>query len=179
MNESRIGLLIPLSRVIHSLVRLYYRLQALAMLERCLSVGVSVRLRMPLIIYQPEKVSFGNRVDIGEGVVIRGGGGVSFGNDVLIATGATIVSQGHPIVPPRWGRVISKPIRIGNEVWIGANATLLPGVSIGEGSIVAAGAVVSHDVPPFCIVAGVPARVITTISIPTVPIQILNSTTTF
>ncbi len=118
-----------------------------------------------MFFYQPELVSFGNRVDIGENVVIRGGGGVSFGNDVLVAAGAAIMSQGHPIVPPRWGCVISKPVRIGNDVWIGANATILPGVTIGDGSIVAAGAVVTHDVPSFSIVAGVPARVIRTIEV--------------
>ena len=115
------------------------------------------------MIYHPECISFGSRVDVGENVVMRGGGGIYIGNDVLIAAGATLASQGHPICPPRWGRVVSKPVRIGNEVWIGANATILPGVTIGDGSIVAAGAVVTHDVPSFSIVAGVPARVIRTI----------------
>jgi acetyltransferase-like isoleucine patch superfamily enzyme len=118
---------------------------------------------MPLVICHPECISFGSRVDVGENVVMRGGGGIYIGNNVLIAAGATLASQGHPTCPPRWGRVVSKPVRIGNEVWIGANATILPGVTIGDGSIVAAGAVVTHDVPSFSIVAGVPARVIQTI----------------
>ncbi len=115
------------------------------------------------MICHPECISFGSRVDVGENVVMRGGGGIYIGNNVLIAAGATLASQGHPTCPPRWGRVVSKPVRIGNEVWIGANATILPGVTIGDGSIVAAGAVVTHDVPSFSIVAGVPARVIQTI----------------
>ncbi len=147
-------------RLLQGLVRRYYRLKTLSLLERCLSVGPAVRLRMPLVIYHPECISFGSRVDVGENVIIRGGGGVYIGNDVLIAAGAILVSQGHPINPPRWGRVVSKPVQIGNEVWIGVNATILPGVTIGNNSIVAAGAVVSHDVPPNSIVAGVPARVI-------------------
>lgn len=132
-------------------------------MERCSAVGISVRLRMPLVIYQPESVRLGNRVDVGENVIIRGGGGVSVGNDVLIAAGASIVSQGHPIVPPRWGRNLSKPITIGNEVWIGAHAVVLPGVTIGDGAVVGAGAVVSRDVAPYTVVAGVPARVIRSI----------------
>ena len=119
-----------------------------------------MRFRMPIFIYQPELVSFGNRVDVGENVVIRGGGGVSIGDNVLIAAGAAIISQGHPIVPPRWNSVISNEVRIGDEVWIGANAIILPGVTVGDRSIIAAGAVVTQDVPPSCTVAGVPARVI-------------------
>jgi acetyltransferase-like isoleucine patch superfamily enzyme len=155
-----------LIRILQSPVRLYFRLETLSLLERCLSVGESIRLRMPLAIYHPEYISLGSRVDIGENVVIRGGGGVVIGNDVLIAAGTVITSQGHPIIPPRWGRNISSPISIGNEVWIGANAVVLPGVTIGDGAIVAAGAVVSRDVPSYTVVAGVPARVIRTIERP-------------
>jgi acetyltransferase-like isoleucine patch superfamily enzyme len=118
---------------------------------------------MPLVIYHPECISFGSRVDVGENVIIRGGGGIFIGNDVLIAAGAALMSQGHPIDPPRWGRNVSKPISIGNEVWIGAHAVVLPGVTIGDGAVVAAGAVVSRDVPSYAVVAGVPARVIRTI----------------
>lgn len=141
-------------------VRLYQGLQRRSILDRCFAVGFSVRFRMPIFIYQPELVSFGNRVDVGENVVIRGGGGVSIGDNVLIAAGAAIISQGHPIVPPRWNSVISNEVRIGDEVWIGANAIILPGVTVGDRSIIAAGAVVTQDVPPSCTVAGVPARVI-------------------
>lgn len=153
-------------RLLQSPVRLYYRLETLSLLERCSSVGSSVRLRMPLVIYHPECISFGSRVDVGENVIIRGGGGISIGNDVLIAAGAALVSQGHPICPPRWGCNVSKPISIGNEVWIGAHAVVLPGVTIGDGAVVAAGAVVSRDVPSYAVVAGVPARVIRTIEPP-------------
>jgi acetyltransferase-like isoleucine patch superfamily enzyme len=120
---------------------------------------------MPLVIYHPECISFESRVDVGENVVMRNDGGIYIGKDVLIADDVTITSQVHPTCPPRWGRVVSKPVRIGNEVWIGANAIILPGVTIGEGSIVAAGAVVTDDVPSFSIVAGVPARVIRTIEV--------------
>lgn len=142
------------------------RYRGKVLLKRCSSAGTSVRFRMPLVIYQPESISFGSRVDVGENVVIRGGGGISMGDDVLIAAGAAILSQGHPIEPPRWGRVVSGSIRIGNEVWIGTNAVVLPGVTIGNGAIVAAGAVVSRDVPPYSIVAGVPAKVIRNIATP-------------
>jgi acetyltransferase-like isoleucine patch superfamily enzyme len=59
--------------------------------------------------------------------------------------------------------VSTKPVVISDDVWIGANATITPGVTIGRHSVVAAGSVVTHDVPPYTIVAGVPARIIKTI----------------
>ena len=60
--------------------------------------------------------------------------------------------------PAHRGDLIPAPIRIGNDVWIGANATVLPGVTIGDGAVVAAGAVVTRDVEPLTVVGGVPAR---------------------
>jgi acetyltransferase-like isoleucine patch superfamily enzyme len=143
-----------------SLASLAGRMRAQSLLSRCMEAGANVRLRMPILIYHPEKLRLGSDVDIGEYVVIRASGGVSIGDRVLIATGAAVVSTGHPVAPPRFRQVISKPIAIGDDVWIGANAVVLPGVAIGSGSVVAAGAVVTRDVPALCVVAGVPARII-------------------
>lgn len=136
------------------------------LLSRCARVGSDVRLRMPVIIYHPEKLQIGTSVDIGENVILRAGGGLSIGDRVLIAAGAAIVSVGHPIAPPRWNCVTSAPVSIGDDVWIGANAVILPGVTIGDGAIVGAGAVVKEDVPPFTLVAGVPATVVRRIDQP-------------
>lgn len=122
--------------------------------------GLKTRLRSPVIIYHASSISIGSFVDIGENVVLRGAGGIAIGDRVLIAAGAVITTVGHPLELPRWGITVTKPVKIGNDVWIGANAVILPGVSIGSGSIVGAGAVVSRDVPADTIVAGVPARVI-------------------
>ncbi|MDG1143827.1 MAG: acyltransferase [Burkholderiales bacterium] len=121
-------------------------------------VGESVRLRMPLVVYQPESISLGSFIDLGEFVILRGGGGVTIGNRVLIAAGVAILSEGHPVDLPRWRQVRSSAVCIGNDVWIGANAVILPGVSLGDGVVVAAGAVVSRDVAPYTVVAGIPAR---------------------
>ena len=126
-------------------------------LARCASVGRSVRLRMPVAVYHPENITFGDHVDVGEFVILRGAGGLRIGSRVLIAAQATVTTVGHPIELPRWGITDSAPIDVGDDVWIGANAIVLPGVTIGRGAIVAAGAVVTHDVEPFTIVAGVPA----------------------
>lgn len=136
------------------------RCRAQSLLARCMATGADVRLRMPMVIYQPEKLRLGSEIDIGENVIIRASGGVAIGNRVLIAAGAAIVSAGHPVVPPRFRRVVDRPITIGDDVWIGANAVVLPGVTIGAGAVVAAGAVVTRDVPGLCVVAGVPARIV-------------------
>jgi len=88
-------------------------------------------------------------------------GGISIGNDVMIGPKVNLVSAGHPTEPAqRRNGIVKQPIAIGNNVWIGAAATILPGVTIGENAVVAAGAVVSRDVPANTIAAGVPARVL-------------------
>jgi acetyltransferase-like isoleucine patch superfamily enzyme len=91
-------------------------------------------------------------------------GPVTIGNHVNLAQGITVTALNHNFESPgsridEQG-VSTKPVTIGNDIWIGANAVILPGVSIGEHSVVAAGAVVTKDVPPHSLVAGVPARII-------------------
>lgn len=133
-----------------------YRAQAILM--RCAHVGEQVRLRMPVVVYAPEKLSIGSQVDIGEFVVIRANGGIRIGDRVLIAAHATLTTRGHPIALPRYGHVVDAPIVIEDDVWVGAAAVVLPGVTVGRGSIVGAGAVVTKDVPAETIVGGVPSR---------------------
>ena len=82
------------------------------------------------------------------------------GDDVFLGHNVVIATLDHAFDPDRRGDLVPAPVTVGNKVWIGANATLLPGVSVGEGAIVAAGAVVTKDVPPGAIVGGVPARFI-------------------
>jgi acetyltransferase-like isoleucine patch superfamily enzyme len=130
------------------------------LLAQCKSVGKGVRLRMPVVVYHPEQLVFGDRVDVGEFVILRAAGGLTIGSRVLIAAQAGVTTVGHAIAPPRYGSFEAKPVVIGDDVWIGANALVLPGVTVGAGAIVAAGAVVTHDVAPYTIVAGVPAVVI-------------------
>ena len=87
---------------------------------------------------------------------------VDIGSNVLIAPGTVITTVNHSLSPRRRleNQCQALPIRIGDNVWIGANCTILPGVSIGENAVIAAGAVVTRDVPANAIVAGVPARLL-------------------
>lgn len=89
-------------------------------------------------------------------------GEVRIGNDVMIGPGTLISTVNHPLSPRgrREHLGLVKPVTIGNDVWIGGNCSILPGVTIGNNVIVAAGAVVATDVPDNCLVGGVPAKII-------------------
>lgn len=111
-----------------------------------------------------DRLTIGDDVDISRGVMITPGGGVEIGPRTLLGYGAKILSVNHRL-PADGGRIFgaghtSAPINIGNDCWIGANVVILPGVSIGQGSVIAAGAVVTKNVPEWSVVAGVPARVV-------------------
>lgn len=107
-------------------------------------------------------VNIGDYCSINSGVTIYGTGAVTIANYVRIAANTVIVASTHNFadgdVPIFRQGITARGITIEEDVWIGANCTLLDGVRIGRGSIIAAGAVVNRDVPPECIVGGVPAR---------------------
>ncbi|BCN31126.1 O-acetyltransferase [Anaeromicropila herbilytica] len=90
---------------------------------------------------------------------------VHIGDYVMIGPSTLITTVGHPLSPMgrRKHLGIAKPVNIGNDVWIGGNVTILPGVTIGNNVILAAGAVVTKDVPDNCVAGGVPAKVIRTL----------------
>lgn len=105
----------------------------------------------------------GDDVDFALDVLVTTGGGVTIGDRVLIGYRTQILSTNHAIngrEPIFSSGHVKQPVCIKNDVWIGASSIILPGVSIGEGAVVAAGSVVTKDVPAFAIVAGVPAKLI-------------------
>ncbi|SMB88996.1 maltose O-acetyltransferase [Pasteurella testudinis DSM 23072] len=91
---------------------------------------------------------------------------VHIGDFVMIGPNTLITTVGHPLnaAGRRAKKAQASAVRIGNDVWIGGNCTILPGVTIGNNVVVAAGAVVSKDVPDNCVVGGVPARVLKTLA---------------
>jgi len=106
----------------------------------------------------------GDDIDIALGVIITTNGGVRIGNRVLIGYRAQIISANHKI-PPMRDKIFDsghekKEVIIEDDVWIGANAIILPGVKIGQGAVVAAGSIVNKDVPAYSTVGGVPAKII-------------------
>jgi acetyltransferase-like isoleucine patch superfamily enzyme len=91
-------------------------------------------------------------------------GGITIEDDVLIGPKVNLITENHPLDPANRKALISKPIVVKRNAWIGAAATILPGVTIGENSVVAAGALVTSDVPPNTVVGGVPAKIIKSIN---------------
>ncbi|WP_034528686.1 DapH/DapD/GlmU-related protein [Secundilactobacillus oryzae] len=114
----------------------------------------------------PFHTDFGRNLHIGESVFINANamftdlGGIYIGDHVLIGPNVTIASVNHRMVPADRRNLDLASVHIHNNAWLGANVTVTPGVSIGENAVVAAGAVVTRDVPDNMVVAGVPARMV-------------------
>jgi acetyltransferase-like isoleucine patch superfamily enzyme len=107
-----------------------------------------------------KNIIIGKRVFINEGCCFQDQGGIEIGDDCLIGQQVVIATLNHNAVPEKRKDMIAKPVKIGNKVWVGAHATILQGVTIGDNAIIAAGAVVTKDVPANVIVGGVPAKII-------------------
>ena len=110
-----------------------------------------------------KNIIVGKRVFINEGCCFQDQGGISIGDDCLIGQQVVIATLNHDLDPKHRKDMLPAPVKIGKNVWIGAHATILQGVTIGDNSVVAAGAVVTKDVPPNTVVGGVPAKIIKTI----------------
>lgn len=121
-------------------------------------VPESFRLFPPFTADCGKNIHLGERVFINSGCRFQDQGSITIGDDALIGHNVVIATLNHEVNPADRATTVPQPVRLGNSVWIGANATILPGVTIGDGSIVAAGAVVTKDVPSMTIVGGVPAR---------------------
>lgn len=112
----------------------------------------------------PQKVEIGDNTIINVGTTVGGQCGVKIGKDVLIGYNVHIVSQHHeyryPNIPIRKQGYYGAPIVIEDNVWIGANAVILPGVRVGKGAVIGANVVVTRNVKPFTVVGGIPVRYI-------------------
>lgn len=121
-----------------------------------------VRIYEGVTLWYPYRIVIGSNVTLNEWVYISGYGEVTIGNDVRIGHRTSIVSSDHVFddrtIPVHEQGLVAQPVRIGNDVFIGCNATILRGVTIGDGAVVAAGAVVMDDVEPYTVVGGVPAK---------------------
>ncbi|NBI71611.1 sugar O-acetyltransferase [Clostridiaceae bacterium] len=120
-------------------------------------------------MFPPFYTDFGKNITIGKDVFINSGchfqdqGGIEIGDGALIGHNVVLATINHDLNPKENRKNHYAAIKIGAHVWIGSNATVLPGVTIGDYAVVAAGAVVTRDVPAMTVVGGVPARVLKTI----------------
>lgn len=117
-------------------------------------------------VFAPFYTNFGRFIKIGKHVFINHAcsfldmGGITLEDHVLIGPMVNLVTENHPLAPANRRGMLCKPIIIKQNAWIGAGATILPGVTIGENAVVAAGAVVARDVPENTVVGGIPAKII-------------------
>ncbi len=115
--------------------------------------------------FPPFYTDFGRNIQVGKNVFINSGccfqdqGGITIGDGCLIGHQAVFATIDHSLSPDSRGDMQLAPIVLGKNVWVGAHATVLQGVTVGDGAVIAAGAVVTKDVPPKAVVAGVPAKI--------------------
>ncbi|WP_274622834.1 DapH/DapD/GlmU-related protein [Sinobaca sp. H24] len=117
-------------------------------------------------LFPPFYTDWGRNTKVGKNIFINSGcrfqdqGGITIGDRAFIGHNVVLATLNHDIDPAKRSTMHPSPITIGKDVWIGANATVLPGVTIGDGAIVAAGAVVTKDVPSKVVAGGVPAKIV-------------------
>lgn len=126
-----------------------------------------------LRVFPPFYTDFGKNIEVGENVFINAcchfqdHGGITIGNGCQIGHNVVFATLNHFLEPEKRKMTYSAPIVLGKNVWVGSNATILQGVTIGDNSVIGAGAVVTKDVPADSVAVGVPAKVVKAISMET------------
>jgi acetyltransferase-like isoleucine patch superfamily enzyme len=129
-------------------------------------VDESFLLIPPFFSAGGDEIRVGKNVFVNQNCTFYDLGGLDIGDDVMIGPGVNILTASHPLEPSqRRSATIGRPIVIEKGVWIAATATIIGGVTVGENSVVAAGSVVTRDVPPNTLVGGNPARIIRSIGV--------------
>lgn len=136
----------------HFIRRLAYRFGGM-------TIGSGSAIHMGLTLFAPSGIIIGKDSIIGEKATIDGRGGVEIGDNVDIASEVMIYTSQHDTSDPSFGATVAK-VKIEDYVFIGPRAIILPGVTVGRGAVIGAGAVVTKDVMEYTIVGGVPASII-------------------
>lgn len=149
-----------LGHIIYFIARLRARLWGFLLKK----MGSNVDMLNGVVIMSPQKVEIGHDTFLNEFVRIGGQNGVKIGNYVQLSQNVSLISENHeysnPLLPIKKQGYFGKKIVIEDDVWIGANAVVLSGVTVGQGAIVGANAVVTKNVRPYTIVGGIPAKFI-------------------
>lgn len=138
-------------------------------IRNLLSKITGVEVHASTMVFPPFQINYGKNTKIGKNVFINFDctfldlGGIIIDDNVMLAPKVSLLTEGHPVSVKDRQTLTTGSIHIKRNAWIGANATILQGVTIGENAVVAAGAVVSKDVPANTVVGGIPAKTIKTI----------------
>ena len=163
--------LTPVWEVVASTIRLSARLNVSTSIDESrelLSEITGSIISPSTIVFVPFYTNFGRHISIGENVFINHAcsfldmGGITIEDDVQIGPRVNIITENHPLEPSQRKSLDLKGVIIKKSAWIGAGATILPGVTVGENAVVAAGAVVNKDVAANTVVGGIPAKLIKT-----------------
>jgi acetyltransferase-like isoleucine patch superfamily enzyme len=138
----------------------------LDLVRNLLSSITASKIDTTTVVFPPFQINYGKNTKIGKKVFINFDctfldlGGITIDDNVMLAPKVSLLSEGHPASADQRQTLTAGKIHIKQNAWIGANATILQGVTVGENSVVAAGSVVSKDVPDNVIVGGTPAKII-------------------
>ena len=121
-------------------------------------IGEGSRVMTPTTVVRGKNVKIGKRVVVMNNSLFMSAGGITIEDDVLVAANSQLISNNHD--PQEHDILTCKPILLKRNCWIGAGATILPGVTVGENAIVGAGSVVTKDVEANTVVGGIPAKLI-------------------
>jgi acetyltransferase-like isoleucine patch superfamily enzyme len=151
-------------KVMERIIWWHRRYRHQLVLKSLKSCGSRVWIDHDAIIWGASGVILGDDVTINSLTHIFGSGGVLIGSRTLISASCNIASVTHSKEVATRNKMIERPVVIEEDCWLGAGVIVLPGVRIGRGSIVGAGAVVTKDIPPLSVAVGVPARVVSQIA---------------
>lgn len=150
-QDARLRLLIEVGKIPSHRVRNYFIRRAGVTLPRSSSIHFRAEF------YKPEAIRIGEYCTIGDTCFLDGRGSIDIGDSVNIGSHVTIYTRQHDVDSPDFAEV-GGPVRICDYAWLGSHSIVLPNVTVGEGAVVAAGSVVTRDVAPYSMVAGVPAK---------------------
>ena len=151
------------ARLVRLLIRryslAYHELEYSFLAGKLAGCGKHIFLQPHVRFRYPQHIHLGSHIAIGENTILRGQGGITIEDFVLIADNVTIVTSTHQIDTLHMVYSYRQSVTIKANVWIGAGAIILPGVTIGENSVIAAGAVVTKNIPANSLAQGIPAKV--------------------
>jgi maltose O-acetyltransferase len=135
------------------------------LIELCAAVGHGSWVEPPFYCDYGTNITLGRHFYANFNCVVLDCAAVSFGDDVLLGPAVQIYTAGHPLDAEQRaaGVEFARPVHVGARVWLGGGAIVLPGVTIGDGSVIGAGSVVTRDVPPGVLALGNPCRVVRTL----------------